>query len=117
MSLPLPVADLVDEFNVGPLTLNRPAASTKDAFGTWQDGAETPIVIDPVAVHTVTGRDLEQLAEADRQRETVQVYARVELKNRDRIVYQGRSFRLTQAQDYQKQGAVWIALGQLVEDA
>lgn len=113
MSLPLDVAALVNEFNVGPLSLFRPGAATLNDFGETAEAAETEIPLDPVCAHTLSGRDLEQLPEADRQRESVQFYARVELRNRDRIEYRGRSYRLTQAQDYQLQGACWIALGTL----
>lgn len=115
------VAGLVDNFNVGPLTVHRPGLPTETEFGDFLPAVDATVQLNPVAVHTLSGRDLEQLPEADRNTETIQLYTRVRLfvadggAIADVVEYQGRSFRVTQVQDNDPQGGVYIALAQLVE--
>jgi hypothetical protein len=113
------VAQLVDVYNVGPLTVHRPGLPAQNAYGAFVAAADATLTLDPVAVHTVTGRDLEQLPDADRTRETIQIYTRERLyvadggESADRVDYRGRSFRVIQVQDFELQGGAYIALAQL----
>jgi hypothetical protein len=113
--IPLEVAALVDEFNVGPLVVHRRTSPTVDVYGETVPAIDSPFVLDPVAVHTLTGRDLEQLPEADRHREAIQVYtkdARLYVADGfvpDVIEYRSRTFRVVHVEDYELQGEVFIA--------
>lgn len=115
-------AGLVDRMNVGPLALWRAAAPTLNAFGEYVDATPTESTLDPVAVHTVTGRELEQLPEADRHRETIRLYTRTRLQatddgnEADRVVYDGRTYRVTVAENHGPQGDVYAALA-VLEDS
>lgn len=124
------VETTVDAFNVGPLTVERRSAPTKDDYGVYQPGPATTYVVNPVAAHPVTGRDLDVLPEADRNSGVYQFYARrnsfpANITNgwrvsdkgydADIVQYNGRRYRLTAAPDYNLQGRVWCALGVLME--
>lgn len=113
---------LVDRFNVGPLIVERRAAKTQNAFGGWTEPAATLLSVNPIAAHNLSGRDLEQVPEADRNRETVQFYTRgVRLRVADGgfladvVRYRSRRFRIVTVRDYELQGDVYIAVGVLVD--
>ncbi len=117
------LTQLIESNNVGPLTLNRAPDPIQNEFGDFDPAMGPPaIALDPVAVHTLDGRDLEQLAEADRHVEAIRVYATVQMfvgdggQTSDRIEYRGRSWRVTRVEDYELQGAVFMAIATL-EDA
>lgn len=120
---PLEVATLVDEFNVGPLVLQRAPKPAKNARGAYDDPIYVPQLLDPVALHTATGKDLEQVPEADRHRETLQLYTRERLyvgddgtHAVDRIEWRSRTYRVIKVEDYEVQGGLYRVMAQL-EDA
>lgn len=128
MSLPLDVGSVIDDCDVGPLVVERRTDPVQNAFGGFDAAAPVLFQISPVAVHVLRGRDLLQVPEADRNTETLQVYA----KNvsfpaamgagfrvaddgfaPDVALYQGRRYRFTTSQDYSQNGAVWFGLATL----
>lgn len=121
MSLPLPVADLIDEFDVGPLTVERRVTPTQNAFGGYTDAVATQVILNPVAAHNVVGRDLEQVPEADRNTEIVQFYTKVRLfvadggQVADIVTYNDRRFRIIKVRDFDLQGGIYCAFGALEE--
>ena len=123
MSIPLPVAPLVEHCRIpGGLIIRRAGQPVQDGtFGDFVAAPETSIRFDPIAVHNLSGRDLDQLPEADRNSEAVRVYtwSRVYVADggqaADILEYQSRDWRCTQALDYSLQGAVWISTFTLVD--
>jgi hypothetical protein len=129
MSLMDPVATLVDDFNVGPLIVDRRAAKTQNPnTGRFDIGALASFTLDPVAAYPVTGRDLLQMPEAYRNSEVIQFVARDgsfpggivkgfrvsdKGKDPDVITYNGRRYVLISAPDYSIQGKVLCATGVL----
>lgn len=116
MALPLPVDDLIDTCQIpGGLNIRRADPPAQNAYGGWDRQAYTTILIDPIAVHNYTGRDLLQVAEADRNTEEIRVYTKVRLyvadggKAADVVEYQGRLWRVTQVLDYSLQGGVYVS--------
>lgn len=121
MALPLPVNGIIDDFNVGPLTVTRRGVPTLNAYGEMVDAAAVTFQVNPVAAHNLTGRDLLSVPEADRVNEVTQFYTKVRLytatdnQAADVITYNSRDWRIIGVQDYQTQGACWIAQGVLVD--
>ncbi len=128
MTLIPEIASLVDEFNLGPLTVERRGPKTKTKFGDFETPAPDVFEIDPVSAHNVTGRDLDQVPEADRNSEVVQFYARdrswpagkekgfrVADKGKlpDVVLYNGRRYRIATVRDFSTQGRVWCGFGVL----
>lgn len=118
--LPLPVAPLVADCAIpGGLTIRRAAQPTQDAFGDYVPATSSNVAISPISVHNLTGRDLDQLPEADRNSEAIRVTTLVRLfvadggNAADFIEYQGRSWRVTQVLDYSLQGGVYISTATL----
>ena len=115
------VSSLVTRYNVGPLTVHRPGPGVQNAYGDYTDAAAATITIDPVAVHTATGRALLQVPEADRTIETIELYTNVRLylsedgQVADRVEYRDRTFRVVHVDDYDLQGGIYLALAQLEE--
>jgi hypothetical protein len=116
-ALPLDVAPLLLEFNVGPLTLTRAGASTKNQFGEYVEGATSPIVLDPVAAYPTTPAELKLEPEASRSDDDRTTFvAGVALqRGADVIAYRGRNWRLMFLLDNGLQGAVWRAIGVAAE--
>ena len=117
------LSSLVRSQNVGPLTVYRADPPVQNEYGGFDEAAPVEVELDPVAVHTAGGRDLEQLPEADRSKETIQLYTLERLyvadgdKAADVVAYRDRTYRLVRIEDYDEQGEVWIALAQLEEPA
>ena len=118
--LPIPVWSLVDDCRIpGGLTVRRAAQPTQNEYGEYVSQPTTAVHIDPIAVHNLTGRDLEQLPEADRNREAIRVYTQVRLyvadggNTADLVEYQGRVWRVTQVLDYSLQGRVYVSTATL----
>lgn len=126
--IPLEVESLVDDFNLGPLTVERRDPPIQNAYGGFDAVAPVVFALDPVAAHNVQGRDLDQVPEADRNSEIVQFYARVSSwpvgvdpgfrvadggKAPDVVTYRGRRFRIIKVRDFFLQGDVHCALGAL----
>ena len=116
------VAVLITRFNIGPLTLQRRVAPVRNAFGAFNAQPAANIVLNPVAAHTVTGTELDQVPEADRNSEVVEFYTTLRLEVAqvpgqavDVISYQGRQYRIIAAHDYDLQGSLFIGFGQLEE--
>lgn len=115
------VAGLVDAYNLGPLELWRAGPPTQNEFGEFV--ATTPVAsdLDPAVGHTVTGRELERLPEADRSRETIRLYTTERLyagddgNTPDRVVYDGRTYRVSVSEPYGPHGAVYMAMAVLEE--
>lgn len=109
---------------VGPLTCKRAGVSEQNEFGGLEAPALYDVTLDPVAAHTVSGRELDQVPEADRNSEIVRFYTTVRLfvadegKMADRIEYpagSGRTYRIVRVEDYAAQGGVYSAMGALEE--
>jgi hypothetical protein len=121
MSLPLPVASLIDLFDRGPITITRATAGAINAYGEVDSGVTSTVIIDVAAVHVLAGRDLDVLPEADRARESIKVYTREALytsqgsRTADLVTYQGRLYRVITATDIDGNGAVWVSVAQLVD--
>jgi len=115
------VASLIDNFNVGPLTVNRPGLPTQNARGAYETAAPATFDINPIAAVQASGRSLLGAPEADRNDATVEFYARVRLhvadglQVADRIAYESRSYRITTVENYRQQGGVYCAVGTLEE--
>lgn len=121
MTLPLPVADLIDDCNMGPLMVERKGQPTKNAHGGFDDAPVTLIRFNPIAAHNTSGRDLDQVPEADRNSELVTFQAKRRFfvadggQAADVVRYQGRRFRVVAVMDYTLQGGVYIAHAALVD--
>ena len=117
--LPLDVAPVIVEFNVGPLAVERRSAPTQNAFGGRDSAAPVPIVLDPVSAHNLTGRDLDRVPEAGRNSEVVQFYTFVRLfvadggNAADVVLHRSRRYRIVKVRDFEVQGGVYCAFGAL----
>lgn len=115
----LAVSGLISEFNVGPLTVQRRVAPTRNSFGEFVQAAPVNVVLDPIAVHNASGKDRAMLPEAIRDNETIEVYAQVELfsgndgQDSDVLTYDGRTWVCVTTLDYERQGGVYISFWQL----
>jgi hypothetical protein len=124
------VETLIDDFNFGPIVVERRAAPTKDVYGAYNQGTITTFVVNPISWHEATGRDLDILPEADRNKEALQIYARLgsfpgtvgkgwrvsdQGFDADVCRIEGRKYRLVAAPRYAVQGKVWCAVGVLME--
>lgn len=114
--LPLPVASLVEDCSIpGGLTVFRAAQATQNKYGGWEAAAELAIPFDPISVHNLTGRDLDQVPEADRNSENIRVYTQQRMFVQDNnqaadiVEYQSRRWRVTQVLDYSIQGEVYVS--------
>jgi hypothetical protein len=116
----LDVGDLVNTFSVGPIAVERKAAPTLNAYGEFVPGAASTIQLNPCAIHTASGRNLDQLPEADRNRETIEVYTRGQRlytaednQAPDVVIYQSRRYKVTVSNDFIANGGVYFALAVL----
>lgn len=114
--LPLPVADLVSDCAIpGGLTVRRAGQPVQNSFGEFVPAAETSILFNPISVHNLSGRDLDQLPEADRNSEAVRAYSLTRIfvadggNAADILEYTGRDWRCTSSLNYEAQGGVWIS--------
>ena len=122
MALNVDVADLIDEFRItGGVTIERAAEPTLNSRG--EPVAQTPstTAITDVAVHTVNGRELDRLPEADRRKEAIRVYTKVQVRTAgggyrpDVILYDSKRYEVRLVDDYSRQGGVWISTAVLQE--
>lgn len=114
--LPIPVDDLIEDCKIpGGLTIRRAGQAVKNRYGGFDAAVTTSIVFDPITVHNLTGRDLDQLPEADRNSEAVRAYTKTRIfvqdggQAADILEYQGRNWRCTQVLDYSLQGGVFVS--------
>ena len=116
---PLEVADLIDEFDIGPLIAENFPEPVQNQFGGFDAGTPVEVVLDPVAAHNLTGRDLDQVPEADRNSEIVQFYIKVRLFVADGgraasvVNYRDRRYRVVTVRDFELQGEMFCAFGAL----
>ncbi len=134
MSLIDQVAAVVDAFDLtpelGPLVIERRGEPVKNEFGEYVPATPVPFNLEPWSAHNVTGRDLDQVPEADRNSEVVQFYARNSSfpfgitdgfrvadggNGADVALYLGRRFRIVTVRDFSSQGRAWCAFGVLEE--
>ena len=106
--------------NAGPLTIQRaPQATQNTTYGGYNAEVTAPLVLDPCHIHTVTGRDLEALPEADRNKEIIGVYTVVRLyaadasQAADVIPYKGRNHRVLNVSDYDDHAGVYFSMAAL----
>jgi hypothetical protein len=118
--LALPVASLIDDCAIpGGLTIRRAGQATQNQYGGFTPAVSVGILINPIAVHNMTGRDLDQLPEADRNSEAIRVYTKRQVFVQDNnqaadiVEYQSRTWRVTQVLDYSIQGGVYISTATL----
>jgi hypothetical protein len=125
--LPLDVASLVDSFDLtsalGPLKVERRTAPVVNAQGEFVVPAPTYLRVSPWSAHTAGGRTLQQVPEADRNSEVIEVYVKtfrfyVADANRppDILHYEGRRWRVVTVNRFAKQGGTWFALAVLVDE-
>lgn len=124
--LPLDVDSLVVDMDLtsalGPLKIERGTAPTLNSKGEFVSAAPTIIRVTPWTAHTATGRNLQQVPEADRNSEVTEFYVQnrrlyVADGNRppDILHYQGRRWRVVTVNRFGAQGRVWFALAVLVD--
>lgn len=124
--LPLDVASLVSSFDLTPqlgaLKVERRGVPTLNEFGEFVSPAPSFLRVSPWTAHTAGGRTLEQVPEADRNKETIEVYVqRVRLyvadgnRQPDVVHYQGRRWRVVTCNRFDVQGGVYFALAVLLD--
>ena len=114
----LDMASLISDCNVGPLTITRRGVPTRNAYGEYVEAAAAPVILTKVAVHTASSRTRENLPEAIRNRETIEVYTTQRLYvgddgTKDVLAYQGRNYVVSFTDDYNSNGGVYISLAVL----
>jgi hypothetical protein len=124
MSLPLDVASLVEDFDLTPqlgaLVVERRVAPTRNGRGGWTQATATLLNIRPWTAHTAGGRQLLDLKEADRNKETTAFYVQniplyVADDNREADVfrYLGRRWTTMTVNNFGPQGRCRWALAVL----
>lgn len=115
----LPVADLISEFNVGPISILRYAAPTVNAYGEYALPTPTTLIANPCAIHNLTGRSINSQPEADRNQETIEVYTKFRLfcaddnHAPDVVLYQGRRYTVETVMDYRLNGGCFMSIATL----
>jgi hypothetical protein len=115
----LPVADIINEFNVGPVRIDRYAPPTQNQYGEWVEASPTTIYVNPCAIHNLSGRSMNEQPEADRNQETIEVYTKIRLfsaeDNRapDVVHYQGRTYTVETTMNYGLQGGCYMSIATL----
>lgn len=119
MTLPIPVASLISDCNLGPLTVERRVPPVKNKYGGMDASPPVLITLDPVTWHTLNGRDLDQVPEADRNSEIRQFYTWERLhvaddgQAADVVLEGGRRYRCIKVNNYDPQGRVFFTLAVL----
>jgi hypothetical protein len=115
----LEMASLIDEFNVGPLTITRRGIPTRNSYGEMVAAASAAVVLPVVAVHNASGKDRAMLPVAIRDNETIEVYSKVQIYSgndgqaSDQLSYLSRNWVCVQTLDYNLNGGVFISFFQL----
>jgi len=104
----------------GGLTVSRTSKTTaQDQYGRFAQNPAVDFLVQPIMVHEASGRDLQQLPEADRQVETIKTYTKARLYCdegfQDFVNYHGRIWKVTRVEDYSIQGGGYVCLAQLKE--
>jgi hypothetical protein len=124
--LPLDVDGLVSDFDLseqlGPLVVERRVAPSRNSRGGWDSATATLINVRPWSAHTVGGRQLMDVPEADRNKETtafyvqnVQLYVADDNYAADVIRYDSRRWRVVTVNRYAAQGRVWFVMAVLAD--
>lgn len=106
-------------YTPGGIIIARRGPKILNAYHAYETAPEVQIHVKPCVVHTASGRDLEMVPEADRNRETIQVYTLVRVyvadagKDADIVIYRGRRFKVIHVEDYWLQGGVYISIASL----
>ena len=107
--------------NAGPLEVIRSDPKEQNARGGWEPSRTRQLIVSPATVHTINGRILNQVGEANRTIETIRVYVLQRLfvsdgnQDADVVVYRGRCFKVTVVDDYELAGEVFICDAELGE--
>jgi len=107
---------------VGGVVVERRTSPTPNDFGEVRRAIPTSVVLDPVVIHNLSGRDLARLPEADRNTEHIRGYslARVHVGDDcfepDVVTYNARRWRVVRVEDYATQGGVYLWSAALIED-
>ena len=122
MTISVDVTDLVNDFRVtGGVTIKRYAASTLNARGEQVKATPSTVVLTDVAVHTASGREMQRLPEADRRKEAIRGYTKVELfttgdsHDPDVVLYDSKRYEVKLVDDYERQGGVYMSTAVLSE--
>lgn len=114
MTAPLAeVVALLDECNMGPLTIQRRPPKVQNDRGGFDTPPPVPVVVNPIVVHNVSGRDLSQVPEGDRNSEIIFSATKVPIRIADGgqgvdvLEYNGRTFRAVQVRDFGPAANVW----------
>lgn len=114
-------APVIAALSIGPITCLRANPPVQNARGGFDDSPERKVILDPIQIHTLSGRDLLQVPEADRNTETIQIYTLVRLHvaddglAADRICYNERVYRVIKSYNEDANGGVFIAYASLEE--
>lgn len=111
----LDVASLVASFDLaptlGPLVVRRAGASSLNTFHEFVGGEAAELEVSSWTVHTSDGTAVEQVPEADRSLEHVEVYGVGFLfELGDRFDYSGSTWRVNHRDDYMVQGGGSFAM-------
>lgn len=118
----LDVAEMLIEMNMGPLSLERALAPVQNARGAFEPVAPSVVIIDPVVTHTLEGRDLDQVPEANRTIEVRVFYATTRFyvadggKDADVITFEGRKFRFFKVSNAESEAGVYFGRAVLEDD-
>lgn len=115
----IPVGGLLAVMPKSDVVVTTYGPQTRNAQGHVLDGVETEHQ-ETLAVHPATSRRmLERLKEADRERETIALYApstsallREEGSSTPTVTYKGASYTVAALGDYDEQGGVYLVLAQ-----
>lgn len=125
--LPLDVASLVLDFDLAPqlgaLVIERRAAPTYNSTtGGFDTAAPTLLQVRPWTAHTASGREQQDMPEADRNKEAtafyvqnIPLYAADSSHPPDIFRYQGRRWSASVVHRYGAQGRVWFCAAVLTD--
>lgn len=115
-------ATLIARLNTaGPLEVTRSDPKEQNETGGWETKRRVTLRMDPATVHTVNGLELNQVPEADRNLEMIEIYVTERLfasdgnRDADRVTYEGRCYRIVATLNYSPQGNSFIGFGALEE--
>jgi hypothetical protein len=122
MALPVlkKVAGLIPSMSTGSVLVERKLQPTKDAYHQFKpDPAPQYILVRPVIVYQLSGKELSQLPEANYNRATIivetlrRIFVADGQYDADVIIYKGLRYKVINVEDYEFQGAVWITTASL----
>ena len=103
------MGDISKTVNNEPIIVNRYAAGVIDpATGNYTDGALTTIAGELGSIQPITGNEILQVPEGDRQRDLYKIYTSYKLLKNDIVI------RVSDSQEYEVQAVQnWAAFGTL----